>query len=97
LKKVLLRLVLCVLALFSTAGASQLAVIVLNTLTWNGGHLPPDWQIKVTHGKPDITTCGNVGSSCLHLKSDKASFGLEHTVDIDPQQTRFLTWRWRVT
>jgi hypothetical protein len=97
LKRVLFTLVLSVLALFSAARASQLAVIVLNTLTWNGGHLPSDWQIKVMHGKPEITTCGNVGDSCLHMKSDKASFGLEHSVDVNPQETRFLTWRWRVT
>ena len=97
MKKVLLTLVLCVLALLSAARASQLAVIVLNTVTWDGGHLPSDWQIKVTHGKPDITTCGNVGASCLHLKSEKASFALEHSVDVNPQENRFLTWRWRVT
>lgn len=97
MKRVLSTLVLSVLALLSVSHASQLAVIVLNTLTWNGGHLPSDWQIKVMHGKPDITTCGSVSASCLHLKSEKASFGLEHSVDVNPQENRFLTWRWRVT
>lgn len=65
-------------------------------MSWGGGHLPANWQIKVVHGKPDVSVCADGGGSCLHLKSNKASFGLERTVDVNPQQTRFLTWRWKV-
>jgi hypothetical protein len=54
-----------------------------------------DWQIKMNHGKPDISVC-NEAESCLHLKSVKSSFALEHSVDVDPSQMPFLTWRWKV-
>jgi hypothetical protein len=77
------------------ARTSQLAFIVLNTAQWGSGRLPMDWQIKMTHGKPDISVC-NEAESCLHLKSVKSSFALEHSVDVDPGQMPYLTWRWKV-
>ena len=77
------------------ARTSQLAFIVLNTANWGAGRLPSDWQIKVNHGKPEISVCGQ-SDSCLHLKSVRSSFALEHSVDVDPSQMPFLTWRWNV-
>jgi hypothetical protein len=67
----------------------------LNTTQWGSGRLPADWQIKMNHGKPDISVCTDT-DSCLHLKSVKSSFGLEHSVDVDPAQMPYLTWRWKV-
>ncbi len=96
MKRVLSGIGLLFLSLIAPAYTSQFAVIVLNTLTWNNGHLPSDWQIKVVHGKPEISVCIEDQVSCLHLKSTKSSFGLEHGVDVNPQETRFLTWRWKV-
>jgi hypothetical protein len=88
---------LLTLFLFSDlARTSQLAVMVLNPQTWGDGHPPSDWQIKVNHGKPMISTCAAADGSCLHLKSVKSSYALEREVDVDPHETRFLTWRWRV-
>ena len=77
------------------ARTSQLAFIVLNTANWGKGRLPSDWQIKINHGKPDISVCGE-GESCLHLKSNKSSFALEHPVNVDPAEMPYLTWRWKV-
>ncbi len=54
-----------------------------------------DWQIKMNHGNPDISICRET-ESCLHLKSVKSSFALEHSVDVDPAQMPFLTWHWKV-
>lgn len=78
------------------ASSSPMAVIVLNTASWSSGHLPADWLIKVTHGKPEVSVCGGA-ESCLHLKSVKSSFGLEHRVDVDPAQIPWLAWKWKVT
>lgn len=90
-------LLLLTLFLFSDlARTSQLAVMVLNPQAWGDGHPPSDWQIKVNHGKPMISTCAAADGSCLHLKSVRSSFALERNVDIDPYETRYLTWRWRV-
>lgn len=97
MKRVLPVVFVLALALPPLGFASELAVIVLNTLSWGGGRVPPDWQIKVVHGKPDVSVCQESDGSCLHLKSIKSSFALEHGVDVNPQQTRFLTWRWKVT
>jgi hypothetical protein len=93
LKKYLL--VCSFLVFLFQARTSQLAFIVLNTANWGSGRLPVDWQIKVIHGKPDILVCKETGS-CLRLKSVKSSFGLEHSVNVDPAQMPFLTWRWKV-
>jgi len=88
-------LVCCVLGMFFQARTSQSAFVVLNTANWGAGRLPSDWQIKVNHGTPEISVCGN-DDSCLHLKSVRSSFALEHDVDLDPSQMPYLTWRWKV-
>jgi len=97
LRRVLLVVCLAVCLLVNPAHASQLAIIVLNTLSWGGGHPPSDWLIKVVHGKPEIAVCTETDGSCLHLKATKSSYGLEHSIDLNPQETRYLTWRWKVT
>ena len=73
-----------------------MAVIVLDTTGWSAGRLPSDWMIKVNHGKPELSVCTDA-ESCLHLKSVKSSFGLEHRVDVDPAQMPWLSWKWKVT
>lgn len=72
-----------------------MAVIVLNTASWSSGRLPADWMIKVNHGRPEISVCGD-GDSCLRLKSVKSSFGLERKVDVEPSQMPWLVWKWKV-
>ena len=81
------------------AHTSGSAVVLLNTVNRAAGRLPPNWQIKVNHGQPEISVCndGDGGQPCLHLKSVKASFGLERGVDLSPQETPYLTWSWKVT
>jgi DUF3047 family protein len=96
LKRVLLVAGVTVLLLNGPALTSELAVIVLNTANWQSHSLPSDWQIKVTHGKPDVSVCSDADGSCLHLKSVRASFAVERGVNVDPKLTRFLTWRWKV-
>jgi hypothetical protein len=94
LKKILL--VCTILVFIIQARPSPLAFIVLNTANWGAGRLPADWQIKVNHGKPEISVCTE-DESCLHLKSVKSSFALEHEVNLDPAQMPYLTWRWKVS
>ncbi len=89
-------LVCTALALAYHARTAQLAFIVLSTSGWGGGRLPADWQIKVNHGKPEISLCPESEGSCLHLKSVRSSFALERSVDVDPAQLPHLAWRWKV-
>jgi len=96
LLRIRLFLFLTLFVFSDLARASQLAVIVLNPQSWGGGRPPADWQIKVNHGKPIISSCAATDGSCLHLKSVKSSFALERDVDVDPYETRYLTWRWKV-
>jgi DUF3047 family protein len=77
------------------ARTSQLAFIVLNTGNWSSGRLPSDWMVNVHHGRPDLSVCDDA-PSCLHLKSVRSSFALEHSVDVDTGQMPWLTWRWKV-
>lgn len=88
-------LVCTVLFIVFQVRTSPLAFIVLNTANWGAGRLPSDWQIKVNHGTPEISVCGE-SDSCLRLKSVRSSFALEHSVDVDPAQMPYLTWRWKV-
>lgn len=91
LKKLLL---LCTVGVFVQAATPELATIVFSADT---GRLPSDWQIKVNHGKPDFSLCTDSQlGPCLHLKSVKASFALERSVDVDPTRQPYLTWQWKV-
>jgi hypothetical protein len=94
LKKLSLALVLSV-ALFS-AHTTQLAFIALNPAL-SPGRLPANWQIKVSHGRPDVSACAENGEPCVRMRSVKASFGLERGVDVDPAELPLLAWRWKVT
>jgi hypothetical protein len=94
LKKLLFLLILAVVIFH--AQTAQLALIVLSTGTGSSARIPPDWQLKVNHGKPEVSTCPSDDGSCLHLKSNKASFALERGVDVDPAQLPYLTWKWKV-
>ena len=78
------------------AQTSPLAFIALNRQSLNPGKLPPDWKIKVSHGRPDVSTCSGPDGPCLHLKSSSASFGLERSVDVDLALMPYLTWSWKV-
>jgi Protein of unknown function (DUF3047) len=82
--------------LMSQVHASPLAYIALNRATLNPGEIPQGWQIKVNHGRPDVSICSDIEGPCLHLKSTKASFGLERDMDLDPAQMPFLNWSWKV-
>jgi hypothetical protein len=81
------------------ARTSGSAVVLLNTANRAAGQVLSDWQIKVNHGRPEISVCneGASGEPCLHLKSVKASFALERGVDVSPAETPYLTWSWKVT
>ena len=81
------------------ARTSGSAVVLLNAVNHATGQLPSDWQIKVNHGRPEISVCndGQGAEPCLHLKSVKASFALERGVDVSPEETPYLTWSWKVT
>jgi hypothetical protein len=94
LKKLLL---ICTLLVFIfQAHTSPLAVVVLSAANLGGGRLPTDWTIKVNHGKPDVSVCGAGDSACIHMRSVKASFSLERGVDVNPSETPFLSWNWKV-
>jgi hypothetical protein len=94
LKKLLL--VCAILVFGSQARTSQLATILLNAANLGNGRLPSDWTIKVNRGKPEVSVCTDGDVRCVHLKSVAASFSLERGVDVDPTQTPFLSWQWKV-
>lgn len=91
-------LLLCTAGVFLQASTPQLATVVLNPASVGIGRLPSNWQIKVNHGKPDVSVClDTTQGACLHMKSVKSSFGVERSVDVDPNQQPYLAWRWKVT
>ena len=85
------------LAVCFCARTSQLALIVLNPTSWDGGSVPAGWRIKTTSGRPEISACKDEATACVDLKSVKSSFALERGVDIDLTEMPYLTWRWKVS
>ena len=96
LKRFLLVCCSLVLAGFD-ARTAQLAFMALSAANWPpGASFPDGWQIKVNHGRPDVSQSRDSDGPVLHLRSSRSSFGLERGVDIDPAALPWLTWRWRV-
>ena len=91
------KLACATLAIFVLAQASPLALVVLSPQTPQTGRLPDGWQIKRTHGSPDVQVIREEDSSVIRLRSAKSSFGLERGVDVDPAQLPWLTWRWKIS
>jgi len=89
-------LLLTILTLASLASTAQISFIVLSTLNWRPGRLPDGWQVKVNHGTPEIATVKEGNSNYLDLKCHKSSYGLERSVDVDPREVPYLTWKWKV-
>jgi hypothetical protein len=85
-----------VVAFIFQAQTSPLAFVALNRASLNPGQIPPGWQVKVNHGRPDVSVCNDGDGPCLHLKSVKASFGLERDIDVDPAKMPILSWNWKV-
>jgi len=79
------------------AQTTPLALIVLNAERLTVGKLPYDWQIKVNHGRPEVSVCQDGDTPCIHLRSAKASFALERSVDVNPAELPYLAWSWKVT
>ena len=91
-------LLICSVAVLTfQARPSSLAFIALNMERLTAGKLPFDWQIKVNHGRPEFAVCQDGDTPCIHLRSSKASFALERSVDVNPAQLPYLAWRWKVT
>jgi hypothetical protein len=95
LRKVYLGAALVCLALAAQGGV--LTFLVFDTKLAQPGRLPDGWRIKVTRGTPDVQVIDDAQGSVLHLKSRSSSFGLERTVDVDPAQYPFLSWKWKVS
>jgi hypothetical protein len=72
-------------------------MIVLDVANLPSGRLPFGWQLKVNHGTPEVSVCGPAEPGCLRLKSVKASFALERSVDVDLAEMPYLSWQWKVS
>jgi hypothetical protein len=96
-EKLRLTCFLLAVVLIHPVPSSPLAVILLNPQNWDQGRVPAGWHLKVNHGKPDFLISSDGGGSSIRLKSVDSSFGLERGVDVNPYETRYLTWSWKVT
>jgi hypothetical protein len=86
-----------IIVLVFQARTSEMAVTVLSAANMAPGRIPSEWQVKVNHGKPDISVCRDAQDTCVRMKSVGASFALERGVDVDPKATPYLAWNWKVT
>ena len=97
MKKLLLTCFLLGVVLIVPVASSPIAVILLNPRNWDQGLVPAGWHLKVNHGKPDVLMSSDGSGSSIRLKSVDSSFGLERGADVNPNETRYLTWSWKVT
>jgi len=79
------------------APTCQLALIVLSSAGRDVGGVPVGWQIKTNPGRPKISACQDEETACVDMKSVDSSFALERSVNIDPAEMPYLTWRWKVS
>ena len=91
------RALLIGLGIVLLAQAAQLSLIIFNVPNSRGGKLPDGWMVKVNHGVPDIATGSDDEAAFVRLRSRKASFALERSVDVDLDQYPYLAWRWKVS
>jgi len=90
-------LLVCAIVVFGfNAHTTQLAIMLLSASNLGSGRLPSDWSIKVNSGRPDVSVCNDADVPCVRLRSVKSSFSIERGIDVDPAQTPFLAWRWKV-
>ena len=97
MQKLRLTCFLIVLVLAHPVPSSPLAVILFNPRSWDQGQVPTEWRLKVNHGKPDFSISSDGSGSSIRLRSVDSSFGLERGADVNPYETRYLTWSWKVT
>lgn len=96
LPKLPLICILLAMALAGSAPAAPLAVLLFSPRDWDQGRVPADWHLHVNHGKPDFRICKD-GSGSIRLRSADSSFALQRGADVNPYETRYLTWTWKVT
>jgi hypothetical protein len=84
-------------ALSVVAASAPMAMVVLNPTSAPPGRLPDGWQLKVNHGKPDLTVIGDGSNRVLRFRSEHSSFALERGVDVDLTLYPLLAWNWKVT
>ncbi len=86
--------------------ASQPALIVLDTsraisataTKATGTLVPAGWELKVKAGQADIAGLSDPNDeAALRFRSARSSFALERALDVDPNQTPYLNWKWKVT
>jgi len=92
-----LRFGVAALTACSCARTCQFALIVLSSAGRDAGGVPVGWQIKTNHGRTKISACQDEETACVDMKSVDSSFALERSVNIDPAELSYLTWRWKVS
>lgn len=87
-------LLLSSLASVAMCASPAAAIIVL------GPNLPrihSDWYVKEHSGKACVVGCSENNPFCVHLVSRNSSFSLERSVEVNPADLPYLSWRWKVT
>jgi Protein of unknown function (DUF3047) len=74
-----------------------MSVVVLGAPNHEPGRIPSDWHVTEHTGRANVAGCAENEGYCVHLASQKSSFALEHSLDIDPGALPMLSWRWKVT
>jgi hypothetical protein len=93
-----------VVALFAVlsawcAGAAQAgdALVIADFSTGvDAKGVPLGWELKEKSGKAAFSVQNDEGISALRLMSDKTSFSLQRSVNVDLRRYPVLTWKWKV-
>lgn len=83
-----------------TTVADSAAKTTLNSFSGNEpGGLPPGWEpmiILPNKNRTQYQLIRKDQSTVLHARAEKASSGLMHRMQIDPQTQPWLQWQWKV-
>ncbi|MEO7653253.1 MAG: DUF3047 domain-containing protein [Bryobacteraceae bacterium] len=79
------------------AASAPAALVILNSIHVRSGEAPDGWTLKSNRGAPDVSAIDDAGGKVIRLKSNKSSFALERSVDVDLARFPYLSWNWKVS
>jgi hypothetical protein len=95
--KIAFLLIICGMVVFAApVGASFSSALSVGFRGSPGASgAPTDWSLKVHRGTARLNLVTEDGKNILHMKAEKSSFALEHSMAVDIAEYPYLVWTWK--
>lgn len=89
-------LLLCIPASLAVHAWPAMPIMVLGP-NLAGGRTQSGWHVKEHSGRAHVAGCSENDGFCVHFISQHSSFSLERSIEVNPAEMPYLSWRWKVT